>query len=94
MKKGHDIKEVVQKINNDVQYKKDYIVTSNALQINKSEKEYKGSPMRRPVAPYLRQPALTHCVLERKSVLLFRGFHILEEWTMLLQLQDWTALEK
>ena len=40
MKKGHDIKEVVQKINNDVQYKKDYIVTLNALQINKSEKVF------------------------------------------------------
>ena len=40
MKKGHNIKEVVQKINNDVRYKKDYIVTLNALQINKSEKVF------------------------------------------------------
>ena len=40
MKKGHDIKEVMQKINNDVKFKKDYIVTLNALQINKSDKIY------------------------------------------------------
>ena len=26
MKKGHDIKKMVEKINDDVQYKKDYIV--------------------------------------------------------------------
>jgi hypothetical protein len=34
MKKGQAIKEVVQRINDDVQYKKDYIITQNALQIN------------------------------------------------------------
>ena len=33
MKKGHDIKQMVEKINNDVQYKKDYIVDLHSTSI-------------------------------------------------------------
>ena len=33
MKKGHDIKKMVEKINNDVQYKKDYIVDLHSISI-------------------------------------------------------------
>ena len=40
MKKGHDIRQVVQQINNDVKSKKDYIVTLNALEVTTSNNTY------------------------------------------------------
>ena len=40
MKKGHDIRNVVQQINNDVKSKKDYIVTLNALEVTTSNNTY------------------------------------------------------
>jgi hypothetical protein len=40
MKKGHDIRQVVQQINKDVKYKKDYIVTLNALEVTTSNNTY------------------------------------------------------
>jgi hypothetical protein len=40
MKKGHDIRQVVQQINKDVKYKKDYIVTLNALEVKTSNNTY------------------------------------------------------
>lgn len=40
MKKGHDIRNVVQQINKDVKSKKDYIVTLNALEVTTSNNTY------------------------------------------------------
>lgn len=40
MKKGHDIRQVVQQINKDVKSKKDYIVTLNALEVTTSNNTY------------------------------------------------------
>ena len=40
MKKGHDVKQVVQQINKDVKSKKDYIVTLNALEVTTSNNTY------------------------------------------------------
>ena len=37
MKKGHDIKKMVEKINNDVQYKKDYIVDLHSTLIKEND---------------------------------------------------------
>ena len=40
MKKGHDVRQVVQQINKDVKSKKDYIVTLNALEVTTSNNTY------------------------------------------------------
>ena len=40
MKKGHDIRNVVQQINKDVKSKKDYIVTLNALEVTTNNNTY------------------------------------------------------
>ena len=40
MKKGQEIKQMLKQINNDVKFKKDYIITLNALQINESNTTY------------------------------------------------------
>jgi len=40
MKKGHDVRQVVQQINKDVKSKKDYIVTLNALEVTTSKNTY------------------------------------------------------
>ena len=40
MKKGQDAREMLTRINNDVKYKKDYIVTLNALEITTNNKTY------------------------------------------------------
>jgi hypothetical protein len=40
MKKGQEIKKMLKQINNDVKFKKDYIITLNALQINESNTTY------------------------------------------------------
>lgn len=40
MKKGHDVRKVVQQINQDVNSKKDYIVTLNALEVTTSNNAY------------------------------------------------------
>lgn len=40
MKKGQEIKQMLEQINNDVKFKKDYIITLNALQINESDSTY------------------------------------------------------
>ena len=40
MKKGHDVRQVVQQINKDVKSKKDYIVTLNALEVTTNNNTY------------------------------------------------------
>ena len=40
MKKGHDVRKVVQQINQDVNSKKDYIVTLNALEVTTNNNTY------------------------------------------------------
>ena len=40
MKKGHDVRQIVQQINKDVKSKKDYIVTLNALEVTTSNNTY------------------------------------------------------
>ena len=40
MKKGHDIKEMLQKVNDDAQYKKDFVVNLKALRVQESVKSF------------------------------------------------------
>ena len=40
MKKGHDIKEMLQKVNDDAQYKKDFVVNLKALTVKESVRTF------------------------------------------------------